>query len=97
MVIVLAVGHKIRGFKPGSGQWIFKGDKICNTTVFEGEVKPSAPCRKILRHNKNPYGMKGIVISKIHGYLPSIFSVVEYPQPMYIYTDRTRFIHLENV
>jgi hypothetical protein len=27
MVIVLAIGLKIRGFKPGRWRWIFKGDK----------------------------------------------------------------------
>jgi hypothetical protein len=48
MVIVLAIGPKVRGFKPGLGQWIFKGEKIRSTTSFEGEVKLSAPCCKIL-------------------------------------------------
>jgi hypothetical protein len=52
---VLATGPKVRGFKPGRGQWIFKGDKIRSTTSFGGEVKPSLPCRKILRHVKDPY------------------------------------------
>jgi hypothetical protein len=51
---VLATGPKDRGFKPGRGQWIFKGDKIRSTTSFGGEVKPSLPCRKIL-HVKDPY------------------------------------------
>jgi hypothetical protein len=27
VVIVLAIGPKVRGFKPGRRQWIFKGDK----------------------------------------------------------------------
>jgi hypothetical protein len=27
MVSVLATGPKVRGFKPGRGRWIFKGDK----------------------------------------------------------------------
>jgi hypothetical protein len=27
MVIVLAIGPKVRGFKSGPQQWIFKGDK----------------------------------------------------------------------
>jgi hypothetical protein len=27
MVVMLATGHKARGFKPGRGRWIFKGDK----------------------------------------------------------------------
>jgi hypothetical protein len=29
--------------------------KIRSTTSFGGGVKPSVPCRKILRHVKNPY------------------------------------------
>jgi hypothetical protein len=27
VVIVLAIGPKVHGFKPGRGQWIFEGDK----------------------------------------------------------------------
>jgi hypothetical protein len=27
MVIVLIIGSKVRGFKPGRERWIFKGDK----------------------------------------------------------------------
>jgi hypothetical protein len=49
---VLAIGPKVRGFKPGRGRWTFKGDKICNTTSFGREVKFSVPCRKILLHVK---------------------------------------------
>jgi hypothetical protein len=32
--------------------------KIHTTASFGGEVKPSVPCREILRHVKNPYSMK---------------------------------------
>jgi hypothetical protein len=53
VVIVLVVGLKLRGFKTGRGRWICKGNKIGSTTSFGGEVKPSAPCRKILRHVKD--------------------------------------------
>jgi hypothetical protein len=48
VVIVLVIGPKIRGFKPG---------RIRGTPSFGGEVKPSVPCRKILRHVKDPYGV----------------------------------------
>jgi hypothetical protein len=41
---MLATGPKVRGFKPGRGQWIFKGDKIRSMTSFGGEVKSSVPC-----------------------------------------------------
>jgi hypothetical protein len=29
--------------------------KICSTTYFGEEVKPSVPCRKISRNVKNPF------------------------------------------
>jgi hypothetical protein len=54
VVIVLAIGPKVHGFKPGRGRHIFKGDKIRRTTVFGGQVQPSVPC-KIMRHVKNPH------------------------------------------
>jgi hypothetical protein len=55
VVIVLAIGTKIREFRPGRGRWIFlRAIKIRSTTSFGGEVKPSIPCRKILRHVKGP-------------------------------------------
>jgi hypothetical protein len=46
MVTVLAIGPKVRGFKPGQDRWIFKDDGR--------ELKPSAPCRKILWHVQDP-------------------------------------------
>jgi hypothetical protein len=37
-------------------QWIFKAIKISSTTPsFRGEVKPEAPCWKILQHIKELY------------------------------------------
>jgi hypothetical protein len=36
MVSVLATGPKVRGFKPGRGEEMFKGDKIRNTFLPEG-------------------------------------------------------------
>jgi hypothetical protein len=54
VVGVLAIGPKVCGCKSGRGQWIFKGDKIGFTTSFGAEVKPLAPCRKILLHGKEP-------------------------------------------
>jgi hypothetical protein len=49
VVIVLAIGPKVRVFKPGRAPWIFNGYKIRSTTSFGWEVKPSVPCRTILR------------------------------------------------
>jgi hypothetical protein len=39
LVIVLATGSNVCGFKPGQGRWIFKDDKIHSKTSFGGEVK----------------------------------------------------------
>jgi hypothetical protein len=43
VVIVFAIGPKVRGFKPGQGRWIFKGHEIRSTTSFGREVKPAVP------------------------------------------------------
>jgi hypothetical protein len=50
LFIVLAIEPNVCGFKPSQGRWIFQG----------GEVKYSAPCRKILRHIKKLQCMKEI-------------------------------------
>jgi hypothetical protein len=57
MISMLAVGPKDCGFKPGQGRLILGTIKIRNTPFFGGEVKPSASCRKILRHVKDPCGV----------------------------------------
>jgi hypothetical protein len=54
VVSVLAIGLKIRGFRPGRGRWNFRAIKIRSRTSFGGEVKPSAPCRKISGYVKEP-------------------------------------------
>jgi hypothetical protein len=57
VVIVLAIGSKVRGFKPSRGRWNFKGNKISSKNSFEEEVKPLVPCRKFLRHVKEHSGV----------------------------------------
>jgi hypothetical protein len=52
---VLTTKPKIRGFEPGRGLWILKGEKIRGTTSFGGEVQLSVPCHKILRPVKEIY------------------------------------------
>jgi hypothetical protein len=52
MVSMLATGPKVRGLKPDRGDGYLRAIKIRSTPCFGGEVKPSAPCRKILRHVK---------------------------------------------
>jgi hypothetical protein len=49
---VLAIRPQVRGFKPGQDDGFLRAIKICSRTFFRGEVKPEAPCRKILRHVK---------------------------------------------
>jgi hypothetical protein len=51
MIIVLAIGPKVRGFKPGRERYILRAIKLLSTTFFGREVKPSVPCRKVL-HTK---------------------------------------------
>jgi hypothetical protein len=52
MVSVLAIGPKVRGFKPSQGDGFLRTIKIRSTSFLGGERKLSAPCRKILRHVK---------------------------------------------
>jgi hypothetical protein len=48
VVSVLATGPKGRGFL------LARAIKIRSTPSFGWEVKPEAPCRKILQHVKDP-------------------------------------------
>jgi hypothetical protein len=56
MVIVLAIGRKVRGFKSVRVRWLLTAIKFRSATYFgrgDRGVKPSAPCRKIIRHAKD--------------------------------------------
>jgi hypothetical protein len=50
MVRVLAIGPKVREFKPGQHDGFLGVIKIRSMPSFRGEVKLSATCRKILWH-----------------------------------------------
>jgi hypothetical protein len=80
VVTVLVIGPKVRGIKPGPGRCIFsRVIEIRRTTSFGGEVKPSAPCRKILRHVKDPCGVwEKYFTSKINAKISSSFSLICY-------------------
>jgi hypothetical protein len=52
VVIVLVIEPKVRSIKPGEGDGFIMVIKIRITTSFGGEVKPSVPCRKMLRSVK---------------------------------------------
>jgi hypothetical protein len=51
----LTTGPKIRGYNPGLGLTIFKGDKNPLHLFFRRERKAIGPCRKVLLHVKNPF------------------------------------------
>jgi hypothetical protein len=54
MVSMLAIGPKVRGFKPGRDDG-FLTITIRSTPFFGGQVKALAPCLKILRHVKGHF------------------------------------------
>jgi hypothetical protein len=54
MVIVLAIGPKVRCSKPTESDRLLRAIKIRSTTSFGGEVGPSASSHKSLRHVKEP-------------------------------------------
>jgi hypothetical protein len=52
MVSVFDIQTKVCGFKPGRGYGFLRVIQICYVPSFGGEVKPEAPCCKVLRHVK---------------------------------------------
>jgi hypothetical protein len=52
---ILAIGPNVRGLKPGRDDGFLGAIKIRSTTSFGGEVKPSTPFHKILRHVKERF------------------------------------------
>ena len=46
MVITLATGSEVRGFKAGRGRWIFSDRKNPENDFLRREVKPWVPCRR---------------------------------------------------
>jgi hypothetical protein len=64
MVSVLTFGPKVRGFKPDRSDGLLRMIQIRNTSSFGEEVKPEAPCRKILGHTKTSTSMKVIFRSQ---------------------------------
>jgi hypothetical protein len=45
VVRVLAIGPKVRGFKPGLGNGFLRAIKTRSTSSVGGEIKPSDPCK----------------------------------------------------
>jgi hypothetical protein len=78
VVIVLAIGPKVRRLKPGRGRWILRAIKLWSTTSFGGEVKPSVQCCKILRYVKFSGGWQRYFSDKINGRFSPSFSVLPF-------------------
>jgi hypothetical protein len=58
---------RFAGSNPADDYGFLRVIKIRNTTYFEGEVKPSAPCLEFLRHVKYPYRYeRSYLVCKIH-------------------------------
>jgi hypothetical protein len=55
MVSVLAIGPKVRDFKLVRWRWVLRGVKNPQYAFLRREIKTLAPCRKILRHVKEPF------------------------------------------
>jgi hypothetical protein len=55
VVSVIATEPKGRAFKNGRSDGFLRAIKIRSTPSFVWEVKPEVPCRKILRHVKDPF------------------------------------------
>jgi hypothetical protein len=55
MVRVLTLGPRVHRFKSSRRVGFLRTIKIHSTPSFGGEVKPEAPCCKILRHIKKSH------------------------------------------
>jgi hypothetical protein len=69
----LPLEPKFSGSNPAEDDGFLKSIKIRSKSSFGGEVKLVVPCRKILRHVKDPYGMKEILVSKIQDISHEVF------------------------
>jgi hypothetical protein len=67
MVSVLAIEPKVRGFKHGLCNGFLRTIQICRAPSFEGAVKPSTPCRKIL-YVREPCIVRLRYVSEIQGH-----------------------------
>jgi hypothetical protein len=72
---VLAVEHKVRGFKLGRGRHIFKGDRNPQHDFLRrGSKAGGSKSKGFLWHVKNPNSMKKILVGKIPGHFSTRFS-----------------------
>jgi hypothetical protein len=60
----MALNTRFEGSNPAKGDGFLRTIKIRSTLSFRLEVKPSAPCRKILRYVKIPFRTKILLKAK---------------------------------
>jgi hypothetical protein len=65
VVSVLVMRPKGRGFRPDRGDGFLRAVKTRSTVSFGWEVKTEVPCRKILRHVKDPLTYLRYITGKI--------------------------------
>jgi hypothetical protein len=54
MLSCLLLDPRFADLNPAVSDGFLRSIQTHNTASFEGKVKPSAPCHKILRHAENP-------------------------------------------
>jgi hypothetical protein len=70
----LPLDPRLAGWNPAEDDGFLRAIKIYITTSFEMEVKPTALCRKILWHVKEPCGVgRRYFVGKIGGHFSPIF------------------------
>jgi hypothetical protein len=54
VMVCLLLGPRFSGSNPAEDDGFLRAIKFQSILSFGGEVKPETPCRKILRHVKDP-------------------------------------------
>jgi hypothetical protein len=60
----VSLNPRFAGTNPAEEDGFLRAIKICSATSFEGELKPSVPCRKILRYAKEPPGSMKYILRR---------------------------------
>jgi hypothetical protein len=75
VVIVPVTEPKVRGFKASRGRWVFNGGGNTQHEFIRTGSKAVGPCRKILRHVKDPCGVRQrFFAGKVNGHFRQVSS-----------------------
>jgi hypothetical protein len=69
VVACLSLDRSFAGSNPAEDDGIFKGDKICSTTSFGGEVNRRSHLVRFYGMLKNRTGIKEVLLGKIQYFL----------------------------